>query len=412
MFSWVGASMTSARGPSFGKVYNLCFIPVLAGTELPVTGGRRGISSWLKVSKTLAPLDLAEAVNVLKQSLQDHRFPEVQQQLEILLEDCSCLPRLILYVYRGWQQAKGTNLPVDQLVLHLRNWVFMMTKQWVDTITTQNQAVVKRMVLLCLSGAVVEERLQSEVFACEQGYVYAETVPNGWRYHSPRLLVRSIAERINVPARSLPFLPKPAKGDDLEYAFLDIFHASLLIYKDKCVPLNKLFVGAAGENELLEMEFKISSGVREVEDRYQFYIPREKQFYYAGDKRMEGQDGRCYYFPPCGLHNPDYAVLFKCQKNSVVTDARIFLLNTKDVVYEFWIQLKGQDHPMGKEEAEKCYKAAFDPKFKVDGRIKIYVLCNTNGFCIPDVQAITPENVLLLDLAHFMPEFIRKSRFC
>lgn len=410
MFSWIGRSMTSLSGPSCGKSCNLCFIPVLAGTELPLAGGRWGISNWLKVRRTLAPLDLPAAVNVLKQSLQYHQYPEAQQQLvEILLEDCSCLPRLILYIYRGWRDVEGTNMPAQELVQHLRSSVFTMTKEWVNTIIEANLALVKRMVLLCLSGAVMEEREDSEVIACQQGYVYAEEVPGGWRYHSPRLLVRSIAERINVPARSVPLIPKPAKGDDLEYAFLDILHALLLIYEDKCIPLKKLFVGATGRDELLEMKFKISSGVHQVEDRYQFYIPREKRFYYQGDELMTGQNGHYYYFPPCKRYNPSLAVLFKCQKNAVATDARVFLLNTKDEVYEIWIQLKGQDHPMGKEDVEKCCKAAFDRKFEVDGRIKIYVLCNTRGFSFDHERDITPENVLLLNLVHFMPEFIRQS---
>ncbi|XP_024530712.1 uncharacterized protein LOC9645322 [Selaginella moellendorffii] len=413
MLSWLVTVMTSLAGNSIAKDCNIAFITLLAGTVLHV-GGKYGLTDWLKVNVTLPPLDLKSAVEVLSMSIKDNRFHEFRTQLEILLEDCGCVPRLIWYIYTAWLQAQGLELPARDFIAHLRTSVTLQLKPYVDRVMQGNLDNVKRMIRLCLTGVVMPRppvgQMTREEEACFRGYVYSEEVEGGGVvYKSPMLLVHALGLRLGIPERVVALRPQPAVGDVLKDGFFDMLHATLWVLEGRTVSLGQIFPGALGSQRLVDTRVVVAApGDGVVEEKYQFYNPQLERFYTPGDTQMIGADSRPYVHPteaqPTGA-----GFVFKCKKGTACTDGRVFLIGVDGKVYEFWFQLKGQEGRVSQDEAAKWARAANSPSKYVEGRKKVYVLCSRQGFSFQD-PVCEEGRVLLVDLVNIMQGFLRRCQ--
>ncbi|XP_024530351.1 uncharacterized protein LOC112346220 [Selaginella moellendorffii] len=396
MFSWLVTVMTSSAGNSIAKDCNIGFITLLAGTVLPV-GGKYGVTDWLKVNVTLPPLDLKSAL-----------------ELEILLEDCGCVPRLIQYIYTAWLQAQGLELPARDFIAHLRTSVILQLQPSVDRVMRENLDNVKRMIRLCLTGVVMPRppvgQMTREEEACFSGYVYSEEVEGGGVvYKSPMLLIHALGLRLGIPERVVALRPQPAVGDVLEDGFLDMLHARFWVLEGRTLSLGEIFPGAVGNKKLVDTRVVVAArGDGVVEEKYQFYDPQLKRFYSPGDQQMIGADRRLHVHPteaqPTGA-----GFVFKCKKGTACTDGRVFLIGVDGEVYEFWFQLKGQEGRVSRDEVAKWARAANSPLKYVEGRKKVYVLCSRQGFSFQD--PCEEGDVLLVDLVNIMQGFLRRCNW-
>lgn len=214
----VGEFMTSTARMSAAQECKLVLVPVLAGTVLPV-GGRFGISDWQKFVQHLDVLHLGSALETLRDAVNSSYFDTYAEEVKLFLEDFSCLPKLIKYIYDAWSRDMGSGM--SEFITYLRTSTMIAVQTWVQTILCGNRAAVKRMLRLCLTGDVVEEHGDMEMAECLKGYVSWIETNGGYKYQAPVILLHVLACKLQIHTNLVLLGPEPAKGEALELAFLD-----------------------------------------------------------------------------------------------------------------------------------------------------------------------------------------------